>query len=745
MRHATLAAAVAACLGLTACQVLDPSPARPSEAARAASPASPAIVTDAMPPKTPVRPVVDRLHGERIRDDYRWLEGDNADAARMGAPTDEVNRWTDEQNAYTRRVLDGLPGRADLEARLRGLMEVGSVSSPRVRGQRYFYSKREGSQAQASVFMRVGLGGEPRLLLDPATLDASGLTTISWYEPSADGRLLAFGSYRAGDENSTLRVLDVDAGTMMPLEIPGKVSSMSWAPDSSGFVYRNLQDVANPYSGQVMHHAMGRPVAEDRQIVRQFRPDEDAKLATTYGPGGGLSRDGRWLVLSYATDTRNNDLFLADFAAWRTSGSLERIVVASGLKASFGGTMVGDTLFMLTTLDAPNGRIVAVDPRRPQQAAWKVIVPEASDGGVITGFDVGKGVLAVTYLRAASSDIRLFDLAGKQTGSLRLPGIGTASVSAEPESTEAFLSFTSYNAPLSIFRVDLASPAAEPELWERPSVPVDPSTIEVSQEWYRSRDGTRVSMFIVHRKGLRLDGDNPTVLYGYGGFKVSMTPSFSPALCSWFEDGGVYAVANIRGGGEYGQAWHEAGRLDRKQNVFDDFIAAAEHLIDRRYTRPERLAVQGGSNGGLLTGVMVTQRPDLFRAAIVGVPLLDMLRYQQFLMARYWVPEYGSAESAAQFGVLRAYSPYHNIRSGTAYPAVLLTAGENDTRVHPLHARKMAAALQSATTSDPAERPVLLWVDREGGHGQGKPLHLRVRDAADQRIFLMWQLGMLGE
>ncbi|MEI7657670.1 MAG: prolyl oligopeptidase family serine peptidase [Phycisphaerae bacterium] len=745
MRRATLAAMVAACLGLTACQVLDPAPGRRSEASRAGSAAATAIVTRAVPPVTQARPVVERLHGVRIRDDYRWLEGDNGDPARMGLLTDEVSRWTDGQNAYTRRVLDGLPRRAELEARLRTLMEVGSVTAPEVRGRRYFYSKREGHQPQASVFMRTGPVGEPRLVLDPATLDASGLTTISWYEPSEDGRLLAFGAYRAGDENSTLRVLDVDAGAMLPLEIPGKVSSLSWMPDASGFVYRNLQDAANPYSGQVMHHAMGRPVAEDKQILRQFRPDENATLATTYGPGGGLSRDGRWLVLSYATDTRNNDLFLADFLAWRTSGKLDRVVIASGLKASFSGTMVGDTLYMLTTLDAPNGRIVAVDPRRPQPASWKVVVPEATDGGVIERLDIGKGVLAVTYLRAASSDIRLFDLSGRPAGALRLPGIGTASVATEPDSTEAFLSFTSYNAPPSIFRVDLTKPEVGPELWERPVVPVDPTSIEVRQEWYRSRDGTRVSMFIVHRKGLKLDGDNPTILYGYGGFKVSLTPSFSPALCSWFEDGGVYAVANIRGGGEYGQAWHEGGRLARKQHVFDDFIAAAEHLIDRRYTRPERLALQGGSNGGLLTGAMVTQRPDLFRAAIVGVPLLDMLRYQQFLMARYWVPEYGSSESAAQFGVLRAYSPYHRIRPGTAYPAVLLTAGENDARVHPLHARKMAAALQAATASDPAERPVLLWVDREAGHGQGKPLHLRVRDAADQRIFLMWQLGMLGD
>jgi len=743
MRSTLVVGLTGAVLLLAACQALDPVPGRLSPTAAKASASSLTVRTRALPPATRVETVVDSLHGVDISDDYRWLEGDNSDPAAMGKPTDEVGAWTTAQNAYTRQVLDTLPYRKVLEERLRPLMEVGSISAPAMRDNRYFYTKREGGENQASVLVRDGAQGEPRVLLDPSKIDPSGLTTISWFEPNHDGRLVAFGTYRAGDENSTLRFIDVETGETQPLAIDGKVSQMSWLPDSSGFVYRNLWDVSNPYSGQVMFHEMGKPVAEDRQILRQFKPDENARLATTYGPDGALSRDGKWIVLGYATDTRNNDLFVADFVAWRTSGKLDRIVIAQGLPASFSGEIHDGILYMLTTHEAPNGRIVAVDLKDPSMTKWKVIVPEHKGGGVIQGFEVAKDVLAVTYLRNASSSIEAFDLAGKSKGTVKLPGLGTAAIASAPDRYEAYMSFTSFNFPPSIFRIDLARPQAAPLLWESPKVPVDPSTVQVSQEWYRSKDGTKVSMFLVHRKGLRLDGSNPTILYGYGGFKVSLTPTFNAPLFSWFEDGGVYAVANLRGGGEYGDAWHEAGRLDRKQNVFDDFAAAAEHLIARGLTNSSKLAIIGGSNGGLLTGTLVTQRPELFKAAIVAVPLLDMLRYQNFLMARYWVPEYGSAEVPEQFDTLVRYSPYYNIRKHCRYPGVLLTAGENDSRVHPLHARKMAAALQAATTSDPAAEPVLLWVDREAGHGQGKPLNLRIRDAADTRIFLMWQLGML--
>lgn len=689
-------------------------------------------------PPTPARPQTYELHGQKITDNYLWLEGD-ADPQNMGKITPEVATWTDSQNGYTRQVLDNLPGRKALEARLTPLMEIGSISAPVMRGNRYFYSQREGDQKQARLYVREGHKGEPRLLLNPDDLDASGLTTVSWSVPSENGKLLAYGTYSKGDENTTLNLLDVDARTKLPLTIPGKVGGVAWMPDNSGFLYRSLQDVKNPYSGQVMFHKMGTEVAADMQLFRQFTKEENEKLATTYGPGGGLSRDGKWLVLSYATDTRNNDLWVADFAEVRKTGTVEKTPIVVGEPAASGGTIVGDILYMQTTLDAPNGRVVAVDLKNPSKANWKELIPTRQDA-VMQSVDVAKDVIAVDYLVNAATTIELFDLTGQSRGNLKLPGIGSAGISSSEDRNEAFVSFSSYNYPPSIYRIDLTKAGDEPELWERPEVPIDPSTVDVKQEWYTSKDGTKISMFIVHKKGLKLDGTNPTILYGYGGFNIPMTPNFGAAMFTWFEDGGVYAVANLRGGGEYGKDWHDAGRLDKKQNVFDDFAAAAQYLVKTGYTNPARLAVLGGSNGGLLTGAFVTQHPDLCAAAIVAVPLLDMLRYQDFLMARYWVPEYGSAENKDQFAFISKYSPYQNVKPGTKYPAVMLTAGENDARVHPMHARKMTAALRAATTSD---KPILLWVDREAGHGAGKPLHLRVRDAADQRIFLMWQLGML--
>jgi len=349
----------------------------------------------------------------------------------------------------------------------------------------------------------------------------------------------------------------------------------------------------------------------------------------------------------------------------------------------------------------------------------------------------------VTYLKNAANVVEVFDHTGRSLGPVTQPGIGSAGVATEEDRRDGFLTFTSFNYPTSIFHVDLTKPSAPGDLWAQPPVPVDPATVQVEQVWYPSKDGTKVSMFLVHKKGMAKNGRTPTLLYGYGGFNINMTPAFSAPRFQWFDAGGIYAVPNLRGGGEYGDAWHAGGMLEHKQNTFDDFIAAAEWLIGNNYTDAPHLAIYGGSNGGLLTGTLVTQRPDLFRAAVVAVPLLDMLRYQDFLMARYWVPEYGTAENAEQFKYLSAYSPYQHVKPGTKYPAVFLTAGEHDTRVHASHARKMAAALQAATTSDPAEEPVLLWVDREAGHGQGKPLNLQLRDVVDQRLFMMWQLGML--
>ena len=676
-------------------------------------------------PATAKVPVVEHMHGHEIRDEYRWLEGDSADVA----------AWTDAQNAYTRAVLDASPRRSDVEARLRPLMEIGAVTAPAMRGARYFYSRREGHQNQPLIYWREGPWGEDRLLVDPAALDPSGLTTVEWISPSHDGRLLAYGTYRAGDENTVLKLLDVDAAQPLALEIPNKTQAPEWLPDGSGFVYHNLADPNDPYSGRIMFHRRGTDPGTDALLFRQFTAAENQKLATTWGPFSTLSRDGRWLLLGYWVDTRSTDMWLVDFDRFLRTGEIERVPLTVGEPGLVVGTVINDVVWLQTTKDAPNGRVVAVPAASASRAAWRDVVPERPDD-VIEAAAFPKDAIAVTYLRHACSVVEVFDRDGKSRGEIQQPGIGAATLTAHPDRSEAFLTFTSFNHPTTVFRVNAADPAAPPERWEQPPVPVDPQAVTVRQVWYPSRDGTRISMFLVHASR-GVEKPAPTLLTGYGGFNICETPIFSPTLFPWVEEGGVFALPNLRGGGEYGDAWHEAGILDRKQNVFDDFIAAAEWLIANGYATSDSLAISGGSNGGLLVGAAITQRPELFRAAIIAVPLLDMLRYQHFLMARYWVPEYGSSEDPVQFGYLQAYSPYHQVRDGVHYPAVFLTAGEHDTRVHAMHARKMAARLQDATSADPSARPVLLWVDREAGHGQGKPLSLRLRDAVDQRVFLL--------
>jgi prolyl oligopeptidase len=692
-------------------------------------------------PPSEEQPVEETLFGVKVVDPYRWLEGSAAPEIAGDDPEldQRVADWTDDQNAYARSVLDNLPGREALERRLRELLEVGSIQAPQMRRDRYFYLQREGDQPQFTAWVRRGPQGEPRLLIDPNALDPEGLTSLSWIEPDQAGERLAFGLFTAGDERTVLRVLDVGSGEWLADEIPGKVNSVYWLPGGTELVYHRLADVDDPYSGQIRLHRLGRHHRHDPVIFEQY---DHGPLATTWGPFAILSRDGRWLLLGYWTGTDSNDLAVVDFERWRRTGELAPRTIVSGEPARAGGVVVGDTLLLHTTLGAANGRVMAVDLRDPRRESWREVIPERPRA-VIEDVAVADGRLAVTFLEDASSRIEQFTLDGRPLGAVALPGLGTASISTEPDRTETFVSFESFNESPTVYRVDLES--GERTVWARPEVPADLSEIEVRQVRYRSKDGTTVPMFLVHRRGLELDGDNPALLYGYGGFGISMTPAFTASLVPWLEAGGVYAVANLRGGGELGEVWHRAGMLAAKQQVFDDFIAAAGWLIEEGYTRPHRLAIAGGSNGGLLTGAALVQRPELFAAVISRVPLLDMLRYQHFLMAKYWVPEYGSAEDREQFGYLLAYSPYHNVVPGTRYPAVLLTAGENDARVHPLHARKMAARLQAATASDPESDPVLLYVERQAGHGAGKPLDERIRETADQGIFLLWQLGMLDE
>jgi prolyl oligopeptidase len=682
------------------------------------------------PPPTSTQRVVDTLHGVEIVDDYRWLEALEQDS-------DEVRAWTTLQNDYTRQTLDNLPGRRELEERLGQLMSLPSVGPPRMRMNRYFNEERLGDENQEVLFLREGFDGAPSVLLDPNALDEQGLVSLDWFEPNHDGTLMAFGLSHAGDENSVLYIMDVDTRRWLAEEIAGKVRGVSWLPDSTGFFYHDLADLENPYSGRIRFHRVGTHHRHDKTLFEQYK---EGPLATTYGPFASVSRDARWMILGYATGTRSNDLWVVDLDRWFRTGEFVTTDIIVGEDAESGGPVFGDTLFMRTSSGAPNGRVFAVDLTNPVRDNWVEIIPQRADA-VLRGLSLARGYLVASYLKSAATVLEVFKPDGEGLGEIALPDIGTARIVANENRTEAFVTFTSFDDPTSVWRVDVAT--GRRELWERVEVPFDPDDYTVKQVWYPSADGTNVSMFIVHHRTVRLDGNNPTILYGYGGFKIPMTPSFRSTRIPWLEAGGVYAVAHLRGGGEYGEKWHKAGMLGNKQNVYDDFYAAAEYLIAQGYTNPKRLAIFGGSNGGLLVGAAVTQRPNLCAAAVCAVPLLDMLRYDDFLMAKYWVPEYGDPDNPPHFQWLRAYSPYHNITEGIRYPAILFTAGENDSRVHPLHARKMTARLQAVAANDFERDPILLWVERVAGHGVGKPQRLRIRDAADIYSFVMWQTGML--
>jgi prolyl oligopeptidase len=662
------------------------------------------------------------LHGESIPDPYRWLEqGDDP----------RTQAWTVSQNALTESLLAAVPARARLRARLDELLSIGALSTPEPVAGRYFYQRRDGRQNQPVLYVREGRDGEDRVLIDPNRLDAQGTTALDWFYPSEDGRLLAYGLSENGSEQSLLHVLEVDSGAPLPDRIPRTRSAdLAWLPDGSGFYYTRYPAGGDVPAGEehyhrsVFFHRLGTDSAGDPLI---FRPAEKE-----HWPGVGLSPDGRWLVIGVARTFDQTDLYLQDLVA----GS-PPVPVAKDVPATFDGEVVRGRLYLRTNLDAPTYRLYVVEPERPAREGWREIVPPRADA-VLDGFRITGSTLALSYLERAASRLRLADLEGNGVCEVALPTIGSLfGLSGEWDGDELYYGFTSYTVPPTVYR--LALPAGTTELWRRVDADLDPSRYEVRQVGYPSRDGTEVTMFVVHRSGLPRDGANPVYLSGYGGFNVSMTPAFSRSLLLWLERGGVVAIPNIRGGGEYGEAWHQGGMLGHKQNSFDDFIAAAEWLIRERYTKPERLAAAGGSNGGLLMGAVLTQRPELFGAVVIQVPLLDMLRYHRFLIARLWIPEYGSAEDPEQFRWLRAYSPYHHVRDGVRYPAVLLATAESDTRVDPMHARKMAARLQAATSSD---RPVLLRLEARAGHGAGKPLNKVLDELTDTWTFVFWQLGV---
>ncbi|MFN2567100.1 MAG: prolyl oligopeptidase family protein [Gemmatimonadaceae bacterium] len=663
--------------------------------------------------------VVDSLHGVAIADPYRWLEEQDAPGTRA---------WIDRQNAYTDSVLGAIPGRERIERRLTELFRVDQVSVPFATGGRYFFSKRAADQDLSVLYVRRGRDGKDGVLVDPHSMSPDHTVSVNFMNVTPDGKLVAYAVRRGGEDEVSVRLLDVDSHQLLPDSLPrARYSGMSITPDRKHVYYsRLLRD-----GPRVFRHTIGADPTADVKI-----------FGDGYGPekiiGAGVTDDGRWLRISvsHGSAAKKTEIYVKDLAR---DGPI--VPVVNDIEATFGGPIVGDRLFMVTNWNAPNNRVLAVDLRNPARAAWKEIVPEGKSP--IAGVSPVGGRLFVDRIENVQTRVTIHDTTGRQTGELELPGIGAVGgVSGRWENPEAFFAFSSLAQPTTIYRYDV--PTGRREVWAKLNVPVSRDNVEIKQVWYTSKDGTRVPMFVAHRTGLALDGSNATLLTGYGGFRSSQIPGFSQRAAFWIENGGVFALPNLRGGGEFGEAWHQAGMLDKKQNVFDDFIAAAEWLVANRYTSPPKLAISGGSNGGLLVGAAITQRPDLFRAAVITYPLLDMVRYHKFLVAGYWVPEYGSADSPEQFRYIHGYSPYHRVKPGTRYPAVLLVTGDADTRVAPLHARKMTALLQASTGSDPAERPVILRYHTKAGHSGGLPVRQTVQNMADEMQFLFWQLGVGG-
>ncbi|MEK6609122.1 MAG: prolyl oligopeptidase family serine peptidase [Myxococcota bacterium] len=670
--------------------------------------------------------VVDEMHGVTIEDPYRWLEDDESA---------ETRAFVDAQNAATRAALDSRPTRAAVKARLTELLSIGTLGTPAVRYSkgrpaRYFFTRRSGGENQPVLYVRDGLGGADRALVDPNALAADGTTAIDWWVPSRDGRLLAYGLSQGGTEDSTLLVRDVETGKDLPDRAEhARYSSIAWTPDGKGFYYARYPRPGDVPAGEELYHRkiyfMELGATPEDPLVYAPKDMKD-------WPSVALSPDGRWLVVSVFQGWSKSEVWLRDLA----KRDAPFVPVAAGVEAIYEPEILDDLLLLRTNDGAPRYRVVAVDPRHPERARWREIIAQGDD--VLDGMAiVGKRIVAST-LAKAHARVRLFALDGAPAGEIPLPAIGTVvGIGGEWDGPEVFLGFESYAVPPTILRHDVR--AAATDVWQRVEAPIDPSLFEVEQRSYASTDGASISLFLVHKKGLARDGTNPTLLYGYGGFNVSLTPTFSRTMSLFLERGGVYAVPNLRGGGEYGEDWHRAGMLGKKQQVFDDFLAAARWLIDQKITSPERLAISGRSNGGLLVGAAITQAPSLFRAAVCGVPLLDMLRYDRFLLAKLWIAEYGAPGDPEAFEWLRAYSPYHRVADGTPYPAVIFTTAEGDTRVDPMHARKMAARMQAATSSG---RPVLLRVERKAGHGAGKPLALQIEELTDEWTFLLWQLGL---
>jgi prolyl oligopeptidase len=743
------------------------------------------------PPVAEPKPVIDILHGTKVLDSYRWLEHADSPA---------VQKWVDQENAYTRAILDPLPARDAIHKRLIELLSIGNVTPPVLAGRHYFYTRREGMQNQPVLYVRDEINGPDRVLVDANALASDGTIALDWFHPSDNGKYVAYGLSQSGSEVSTLHVIESKTGTILPDTIERtRAASVAWLHDNSGFYYTRYPNKGDVPAGQEMYnrhvffHLLGSPVETDDPIFGEGRDPED-------WPSVSLSNDGRWLLITVSQGWTKSELYLEDLKSQKAP-----IRLTTGKNSLYSADVYDGKVYITTNEDAPRDRVFVTDAGNFDRAAWKEIIPQSD--AVLQGAAVFGGRLFAQYEQNATSQLKLFDLEGKKISDVSLPAIGSVfGTSGKWNRDEAFFGFQSFTVPPSIYRIDLKSgpqglkPASrgessgttesralskldentvellrlngdkesqnphsklaknaslewgtveslsdsmQPVLWTKVEAPsIDPSGYDVAQEWFKSKDGTRVPMFVVHKKGVLKSGHNPTLLTAYGGFNISLTPTFSRTAYLWMEHGGIYAVANLRGGAEFGEDWHRAGMLDRKQNVFEDMIAAAEHLIAEKYTDRHHLAIQGGSNGGLLMGAMITQRPDLFRAVVCQVPLLDMIHYQDFQIAKLWIPEYGTSEDPEQFKWLYAYSPYHHVKTGVEYPAILFMTADTDTRVDPMHAKKMTALMQAeAKNGQSKTRPILLRIESKAGHGAGKPLTKQIEEFTDAYAFLFWQVG----
>uniref|UniRef100_UPI003B632E24 prolyl oligopeptidase family serine peptidase n=1 Tax=Sphingomonas sp. PL-96 TaxID=2887201 RepID=UPI003B632E24 len=668
---------------------------------------------------------VDKLFGEKVEDPYRWLENDVRSDP-------EVAAWVAAENRVTDAYLATLPGRAIFKERLRTLIDYERFGLPTKKGGHYFYTRNSGVQNQSVLYVRDSLDGPGRVLIDPNGWAADGATALSEWVPSEDGRRIAYGIQDGGTDWRTLKVLDVATGKPLEDEVKwAKFTAVAWAHNGSGFFYSRFPEPEQGAAFQALNlnhalyfHKIGTPQSADIKVYST--PDKPKQSHV-----GQVTDDGRWLVITTSEGTDNRyEITLVDL----TDARMRPRTLVRGLENSWDlAGNIGSTFYFVTDKDASRGRIVAIDAAASTDRL-REIVPQ--DAATLQGAKITGGKLMASYLVDAKTEVRRYTLNGARDGAVPLPGIGTASgFGGDQDDPETFFAFTSFATPTTIYRYDVRTGQATP--WQTPKVAFNPADYDVAQRFYGSKDGTRVPMFLVRKKGTT--GPAPTLLYGYGGFNSSVLPAFSSNRLAWLEQGGVLAVANIRGGGEYGKAWHDGGRLANKQNVFDDFIAAAEDLIAQGDTTKDKLVIQGGSNGGLLVGAVVNQRPDLFAAALPAVGVMDMLRFDRFTAGRYWVDDYGDPAKEADFKALRAYSPYHNIRKGKDYPAILATTADTDDRVVPGHTFKYVAALQVAKVGD---KPHLIRIETRAGHGSGKPTDKVIEEYADLWAFSARWTGM---